>query len=242
MRLELNKLRTVANCMATTYTYKPLVGVTSETDPNGKTIFYEYDTFNRLVLIKDKDNNILKKFCYNYAGQAENCVTPTVYFNIVASQTFTKNNCGGCSAGSQVTYTVPANTYSSTLSLQAAQQLALDDIAANGQNYANTNGTCTSGGLIPITYSNTYNYTGFTALYTNSTTGLQYSFTIPAGTGALGCVPSGQYTIAISNSGMGPYIIFGTGCYTIEGTSATFRKVQVDSTSGCTTISLTDAN
>jgi YD repeat-containing protein len=56
-----------------TYTYQPLVGITSETDPTGRTIYYEYDTFNRLKLQKDEQGNILKKYCYNYAGQPIDC-------------------------------------------------------------------------------------------------------------------------------------------------------------------------
>jgi len=56
-----------------TYTYKPLVGITSETDPTGRTIYYEYDSFNRLKLQKDEQGNILKKYCYNYAGQLIDC-------------------------------------------------------------------------------------------------------------------------------------------------------------------------
>jgi YD repeat-containing protein len=56
-----------------TYTYKPLVGITSETDPTGRTIYYEYDAFNRLKLQKDEQGNILKKYCYNYAGQPIDC-------------------------------------------------------------------------------------------------------------------------------------------------------------------------
>ncbi|HTG55273.1 MAG TPA: hypothetical protein VL943_03310 [Niabella sp.] len=56
-----------------TYTYKPLVGMTSETDPAGRTIYYEYDSFNRLKLQKDEQGNILKKYCYNYAGQPIDC-------------------------------------------------------------------------------------------------------------------------------------------------------------------------
>ena len=50
----------------TTCTYKPLVGIASLTDPRGVTSKYEYDTFNRLKLIIDKDNKVLSKFDYNY--------------------------------------------------------------------------------------------------------------------------------------------------------------------------------
>lgn len=50
----------------TTYTYEPLVGVTSMTDPKGQTTFYQYDTYNRLQVIRDQDNNIVKTYQYNY--------------------------------------------------------------------------------------------------------------------------------------------------------------------------------
>jgi YD repeat-containing protein len=73
LRQELDKLKMLSGSFVTTYTYKQLVGITSETDPNRKTKYYEYDAFNRLILIRDQDNNILKKICYNYAGQPENC-------------------------------------------------------------------------------------------------------------------------------------------------------------------------
>lgn len=73
MRTELNKLRSLSGVLVTTLTHKPLVGITSETDPNGKTTYYEYDSLNRLRLIRDKDQNIIKKFCYNYFNQVEDC-------------------------------------------------------------------------------------------------------------------------------------------------------------------------
>ncbi len=56
-----------------TYSYFPLIGLAAETSPTGKTIFYEYDSFNRLHLVKDDEGNILKRICYNYAGQVEDC-------------------------------------------------------------------------------------------------------------------------------------------------------------------------
>ncbi|SDE00764.1 RHS repeat protein [Niabella drilacis] len=76
LRTLLNTLRIDArtkNALVTTYTYMPLVGMTSETDPSGRTIYYEYDSFGRLNLVKDDNGRILKKICYNYAGQPVNC-------------------------------------------------------------------------------------------------------------------------------------------------------------------------
>ena len=50
----------------TSYTYKPLVGMTSMTDPKGMTITYEYDDFGRLRLVKDQNGNTLKENTYHY--------------------------------------------------------------------------------------------------------------------------------------------------------------------------------
>lgn len=66
-----------ADGQMTSYTYSPLAGVTSKTDVNNRTTYYEYDGFGRLSLIRDHDNNILKKICYNYAGQPQTCGVPT---------------------------------------------------------------------------------------------------------------------------------------------------------------------
>lgn len=64
---------TSSTVQVTTYKYKPLVGVIAETAPNGKNVFYEYDSFNRLHLVKDDEGKILKRICYNYAGLVEDC-------------------------------------------------------------------------------------------------------------------------------------------------------------------------
>ncbi len=65
----MNQLRVNAvlqNTMVTTYTHKPLVGVSTITSPNGLTEYYEYDSFGRLKQIKDKDGKILKSLEYKY--------------------------------------------------------------------------------------------------------------------------------------------------------------------------------
>ena len=55
-----------AAAQMTTYTYDPLIGETSVTDPKGEITYYEYDAFQRLMNIKDKDGNINKHVDYHY--------------------------------------------------------------------------------------------------------------------------------------------------------------------------------
>jgi len=57
------------DALMTTYTYDPLVGATSSTDPKNVTVYYEYDSMQRLMNVKDKDGNILKHMEYHYQGQ-----------------------------------------------------------------------------------------------------------------------------------------------------------------------------
>lgn len=49
-----------------TYTYEPLVGMTSESDFNNKSTTYKYDSNSRLWYTSDYLGNILKKFDYHY--------------------------------------------------------------------------------------------------------------------------------------------------------------------------------
>ncbi|AKD02128.1 RHS repeat domain-containing protein [Pontibacter korlensis] len=64
---QLNGLRSqLPGAMVTTYTYVPLVGMTTQTDPNGRTTHYEYDGIGRLQAVKDDAGNVLKSYEYNY--------------------------------------------------------------------------------------------------------------------------------------------------------------------------------
>lgn len=65
--VQINALRSsLLNAQVTTYTYTPLVGITSITDPRGYTMYYEYDSLNRLQYIKDSEGNIVSENKYNY--------------------------------------------------------------------------------------------------------------------------------------------------------------------------------
>jgi YD repeat-containing protein len=67
LRDKLNELRNaLPNAMVTTYTYKPLVGVSTITNPAGDITSYEYDTFGRLLLVKDNFGKVLSKNDYHY--------------------------------------------------------------------------------------------------------------------------------------------------------------------------------
>lgn len=67
------------NGQMTTFTYDPLVGVTSKCDPSGVITYYEYDDLGRLSIVRDQNRNVVKKICYNYSGQPENCGLTAVY-------------------------------------------------------------------------------------------------------------------------------------------------------------------
>jgi YD repeat-containing protein len=63
----INNLRTgLPNAMITTYSYIPLVGVSTIIDPKGYTTTYTYDNFNRLQSVKDQDGKILSENQYHY--------------------------------------------------------------------------------------------------------------------------------------------------------------------------------
>jgi len=51
----------------TSYTYDPLAGMTSQTDPSGRTITYEYDALGRLVRTRDEQGRVLSQQQYHYA-------------------------------------------------------------------------------------------------------------------------------------------------------------------------------
>ncbi|MCH7411865.1 hypothetical protein MM213_00080 [Belliella sp. R4-6] len=56
------------NAMMTTYTYKPMVGITTVNDQRNKITYYEYDNTNRLLNIKNENKEVIETYEYNYKG------------------------------------------------------------------------------------------------------------------------------------------------------------------------------
>ena len=68
LRQALDNLRaSLTNAQMTSYTYDPMIGVTSTTDTRGEITYYEYDNYNRLITVKDLQEDILQDFDYQYS-------------------------------------------------------------------------------------------------------------------------------------------------------------------------------
>ncbi len=225
LRTEINKIRNnfpLAQTVA--YTYHPFLGITSQTDLNNRSIFYEYDNFNRLTLIRDQDNNILKRICYNYTGQVENCDVACTNTTPNWQNTATALRCqqsGGQNTGYQEQEQKDMNPCSATFNQT--------QWVVSGYNAT----ACPPPSQVTITYNNIANTANFSAQYTNNTTQQVYNFNIPgSGSGTLGTVPPGTYTVVVSRPNQGGFellMLIGTGCtYQSVEYTGTFYNVIVD--------------
>lgn len=141
LRTELNRIRTgLPAASVTTYTYKVMTGVASITDPNNKTNTYEYDSFNRLLHIKDQDGNVVKKNQYQYAG-SNAASMPAVFFNAPLTKDYSCQTCASGYVDNTVYhYNIPFGKYFSLTDQASADAMAAAD--NDGQEYANKNGKC----------------------------------------------------------------------------------------------------
>lgn len=140
-----------SNAQMTTYTLQPLVGITTMCKPDNNIEYYEYDKFNRLIRIRDINSHILKQYEYSFTRQ---------YYSVndEMTKTFT-TTCDPGKIPTQITYVVSKGKHKSSIDKDHANQLAMDDINANGQNYADSVGECADPGIYAkITYENYWYY------------------------------------------------------------------------------------
>lgn len=218
----------------TTYTYQQGGDITSQTDANNRTTYYSYDGFSRLQMILDHDYRVLKKICYNYNGQTEDCTSP-VFFNDLQQQTFTSTT--NCSAGTwpaTYTYSVPANIYSSSIDKAIANQMALQDLTTNGQAAANALGCITAvngwnktNSLWQVNISNSSGYSNTITFYPGSSSG--FLANLPVGTY--------NFTITPVYTQSTPVQLIWNGSTTYTGTSFSLTNIAVTTT---TTITIQD--
>ncbi|MBP2832819.1 hypothetical protein J8281_11540 [Aquimarina sp. U1-2] len=96
----------------TGYTYDPLIGVTSITDPKGETTYYKYDDFNRLAYVLDQDGHVTQQLRYNYEGQGTEAlgsvnIIPSVSGTIFARDRITFS--AGASSSASIVYSWSVN-------------------------------------------------------------------------------------------------------------------------------------
>lgn len=131
------------DAMMSTISYYPGVGVLSQTAPNAKAVFYEYDGYNRLINVKDQEGNIVKNVQYNYGlGAAFTNTVRTLFYNNDAFSDIARNNCINGAEPTTVRYTVPYGRYVSSVSQADADSKASSDIGLSAQAYANQYGEC----------------------------------------------------------------------------------------------------
>lgn len=165
IRQQLSNLRVGlagTKALVSTYTYKPLVGMSSQTDTKGLTTFYNYDYDNRLANIKDEQGQILKSNDYVYSPALKNIVN-NLHYNAPITRVFNKtcpvDAWGRIQIGPDVPYTVSAGRYAA-LTLQEANAKAQADINANGPANADlAGGECYLYGG-PLTLETIYNGAG----------------------------------------------------------------------------------
>lgn len=160
----------------------------------------------------------------SYTNINGSCKIAGAFYNTIASQEFTRNDCGAGKYGSKVTYWVPPDTFFSMISQQDADLKAQNKIALIGQGYANLNGDCTDLGVRLVNNSYSSEVMGVHLF------GLEEMITgqFPTGHGGTTILPtfsSGTYKIVCQSQTNKRFRIQGQTDQV--GTSVTFNNVFI---------------
>ena len=115
----------------------------------GETLEYvvEAGKYTSFISQEDANNKAIQDIEQNGQNWVNNngsCIT-ILWYNRKQSKSFTKNDCDpDTEEGSTETMTIEAGVFSSTISQADADNKALAELNAKGQDYANSHGTCTT--------------------------------------------------------------------------------------------------
>ena len=105
----------------------------------------EAGKYTSIISQSDADNKAMKDIDQNgqnWVNEHGRCIT-ILWYNVKKSKSFRKNDCDpDTEEGSLVTMTIEAGQFSSTISQEDADRKAEANLDANGQDYANSHGTC----------------------------------------------------------------------------------------------------
>lgn len=158
---------------------------------------------------------------------------PVTYYNVSKSEIFIKNDCDSGYVGSPATYTVPAGTYSSTISQADADQQAQNAVNTNGQTYANANGTCLSINYLTVTVivTNPNPSGGYmpSVNFFDPLTGQNIAYkTFYSSYNSMN-VPPGNYNLHITQTNYKPFTVSISGYPTKTGSTVIYNNVPVQS-------------
>lgn len=105
----------------------------------------EAGKYTSIISQSDADDKAMKDIeqnGQNWVNEHGRCIT-ILWYNVKKSKSFRKNDCDpDTEEGSLVTMTIEAGKLSSTISQEDADRKAEAELDANGQDYANSHGTC----------------------------------------------------------------------------------------------------
>lgn len=105
----------------------------------------EAGKYTSIISQSDADDKAMKDIeqnGQNWVNEHGRCIT-ILWYNVKKSKSFRKNDCDpDTEEGSLVTMTIEAGQFFSTISQEDADRKAEAELDANGQDYANSHGTC----------------------------------------------------------------------------------------------------
>ncbi|MDJ0644592.1 MAG: hypothetical protein QNJ57_01285 [Flavobacteriaceae bacterium] len=237
LRSALTSLRnSLPNAMVTTYTYDPLIGVTSITDPSGEPVYYHYDSSNRLQYIKNSDGRVLEEYAYNYSDGSP--VGPTFSIGYVID---------GGSGSVSVSPTTVASGGNATVNLTPASGYTVDYVKVGSTSIPVLNNTAV---IQNITANTTVNvkFKTIPIAVTLTVSPTSLSFTAGGGSRTITINSNSSWTITKSASWISTNKTSGIGSSSFSiraagnsGSSSRLGWVRVISGSTTRTISISQS-